>query len=115
MALSCASALSPSVVAAETLPPAKLHGARAPHHLVHGSVVPLAAGQAPNAAVPPFSWITQLFPSVKPYPPGQGGADHRDPTVGRVRSSLDDAGALESLDELSHSRLRHTAQFCQLG
>jgi hypothetical protein len=75
VALSCASALSPSVVAAETLPPTKLHGARAPHHLVHDSVVPLAAGQAPNAAVPPFSWITQLFPSVKPYPPGQGGAD----------------------------------------
>jgi hypothetical protein len=75
VALSCASALSPSVVAAETLPPAKLHGAHAPHHLVHGSVAPPAAGQAPNAAVPPFSWITQLFPSVKPYPPGQGGAD----------------------------------------
>ncbi len=27
------------------------------------------------SAVPPFSWLTQLFPNVKPYPPGQGDAD----------------------------------------
>jgi hypothetical protein len=61
------------MAAGETSPRVKHHARHAPYH-VSGPVAPTLAQQTPNA-VPPFSWLTQLFPNVKPYPPGQGDAD----------------------------------------
>ena len=72
--LSCAAIVSVSVAAGETSLRVNHHGRHAPH----GSrpTASAAAAQASNRpTVPPFSWLTQLFPNVKPYPPGQGDAD----------------------------------------
>ncbi len=74
IALSCAAVVSLSVAAAETAPRVKHHVRPAPY--VRSAATPTVAQQAPNnPALPPFSWVTQLFPNVKPYPPGQGDAD----------------------------------------
>jgi hypothetical protein len=75
-ALLCA-AVSLSAAVGEASPtaaPRVKHQAREAHH-VSRAAAPLAK-QGPNyAAVPPFSWLTRLFPNVKPYPPGHGDAD----------------------------------------
>ena len=74
IALSCAAAVSLSGAAGETSLRVKHHAGHAPQ--VSGVVAPTLAQQAPNQpTLPPFSWLTQLFPNVKPYPPGQGDAD----------------------------------------
>jgi hypothetical protein len=75
IALSCAAVVSLSAAAGEPAPRVKHPARHAPYH-VSGAVAPVLAQQASNqATVPPFSWLTQLFPNVKPYPPGQGDAD----------------------------------------
>jgi hypothetical protein len=74
IALSCAAVVSLSVAAGETSQHVK-HHVRHAHH-VTGPVAPTLAQRAPNnVAAPPFSWLTQLFPNVKPYPPGEGDTD----------------------------------------
>jgi hypothetical protein len=75
IALSCAAVVSLSVAAGETSPRAKHHIRHAPH-VISGPATPPPAEQASNRPiVPPFSWLAQLFPNVKPYPPGQGDTD----------------------------------------
>jgi hypothetical protein len=77
IALSCAGLVSLSVAAAETSYRVKHH----PHHARHAPyevsnpVAPAPPASSHNPAVLPFSWLTQLFPNVKPYPPGQGDTD----------------------------------------
>jgi hypothetical protein len=76
LALACAAALASSALAAETSHTSPRLERHALHH-VNVGVAPRRADQAPNdaAAPPPFSWLTRLFPNVKPYPPGEGDAD----------------------------------------
>jgi hypothetical protein len=75
IALSCATVVLVSVAAGETSLRVNHHARHAPRH-VTGAVASAPTQQAPhNAAVGPFSWLTQLFPNVKPYPPGQGDTD----------------------------------------
>jgi hypothetical protein len=75
IALSCAAVVSLSVAAGETSQRVR-RPARHAHYAVSGQVPHAPAAQpSNNPTVPPFSWLTQLFPNVKPYPPGEGGAD----------------------------------------
>jgi hypothetical protein len=75
MALSCAGVVSLSVAAGETSQRVKHPAPHAPYD-VSGPAAPAPAAQpSNNPTVPPFSWLTQLFPNVKPYPPGEGDAD----------------------------------------
>jgi hypothetical protein len=75
IALSCAAIVSLSVAAGETSQRIK-HSARHTHYGVTGPVAHAPGAQPSNApAVPPFVWLTQLFPNVKPYPPGEGDTD----------------------------------------
>jgi hypothetical protein len=81
IALSCASVISLSLAAGEPSQRVK-RPARHTHYGIGSPVAPATAAQPSNRpTVPPFSWLTQLFPNVKPYPPGEGGADglSRDP------------------------------------
>jgi hypothetical protein len=73
IALSCAAVVSLSAAAGETSPRVRHHARHAPHHVSIVAASPLAP-RTPNAA-PPLSWLSQLFPNVKPYPPGTGDAD----------------------------------------
>jgi hypothetical protein len=70
--VSCAALVSLSAAAGETSQSAKPHLRCLPHH-VADVAAPTLAQQAPSSAIPPFSWLTRL--GVKPYPPGEGGAD----------------------------------------
>jgi hypothetical protein len=74
-ALLCA-AVSLSAAVGEPYPPAAhvRHQGREAHH-VSRAVAPPTKQRPNDAVVPPFSWLTRLFPGVKPYPPGQGDAD----------------------------------------
>jgi hypothetical protein len=72
VALSGAAVVSLSSAAGETAPSVKSHLRHLPHH-VAGVAAPTLAQQAPSSAIPPFSWLIRL--GVKPYPPGEGGAD----------------------------------------
>jgi hypothetical protein len=75
IALSCAGVVSLSVAAGEPSHRVK-HLARHAHDGVSSALAPAPVAQpSNNPTVPPFSWLTQLFPNVKPYPPGEGGAD----------------------------------------
>jgi hypothetical protein len=76
IALSCAAVVALSVAAGETSSlRVNHHVHHAPHH-VRGLAGATLPQHAPNTgALAPFSWLTQLFPNVKPYPPGQGDAD----------------------------------------
>ncbi|HEY1886433.1 MAG TPA: hypothetical protein VGG86_10335 [Roseiarcus sp.] len=76
IALSCAGLVSLSAAAGETSYRLK-HHARHAHYEVSNPVAraPTPQASSHNPAVPPFSWLTQLFPNVKPYPPGQGDTD----------------------------------------
>src|SRR6476646_8088061 len=77
LALVCAGAVTASVTAETSAKSSRaIHHARsAPQHF-SGSVVPTTATRPTNdPTVPPFSWLTRLFPNARPYPPGQGGAD----------------------------------------
>jgi hypothetical protein len=78
IALACAAGAS-SAPAAEISPTSlsyKRHGGHAPHHL-YGAVPATPAEKAQNEATAPpaSSWLTRLFPNVRPYPPGQGNVD----------------------------------------
>jgi hypothetical protein len=72
VSLSCAAFVSLSGAAGETSPSGKPHLRHSAHH-VASVAAPTLAQQAPANAIPPFSWLSRL--GVKPYPPGQGGAD----------------------------------------
>jgi hypothetical protein len=76
IALSCAAVVSLSAAAGETSYRVKHHAHHA-HYGVSSRFAPAPTTQASthNPAVPPFSWLAQLFPNVKPYPPGQGDTD----------------------------------------
>jgi hypothetical protein len=74
IALSCAAVVSLSAAAGETSQRIK-HHARQAHYGVSSPVAPAPQPSSQNPAVPPFAWLTQLFPNVKPYPPGEGDTD----------------------------------------
>jgi hypothetical protein len=75
LAYASTAASSAGAETSSTLSRARHHARHAPQ-LVSSAVAPTPTRQAPNeAAAQPFAWITSLFPSVKPYPPGQGDTD----------------------------------------
>jgi hypothetical protein len=79
LALVCAGAVTASAAAETTAKSSRAnhHARSAPQHFI-GSIAPTTAARPSNdLTVPPFSWLTRLFPNVKPYPPGQGNADGR--------------------------------------
>jgi hypothetical protein len=64
-----------SMAAGETSPRVK-HPERHALHCLSGATVSAPPRQASNdVAAPGPSWLTRLFPNVKPYPPGKGDAD----------------------------------------
>ncbi len=79
IALACAITVASPALAAETPQTSarvKPYGRRALHHVDHAVASPPAEQAQGGAAAPSaFSWLTRLFPDVKPYPPGTGDAD----------------------------------------
>ena len=72
VALACASAAS-SALAESTL--TAQHVRRPAIHRANPAVPATPAQQPPDEAAGPLSWLTRLFPDVRPYPPGEGDAD----------------------------------------
>jgi hypothetical protein len=71
--LSYATFFSLSGAEGQASPSAKHNMRYAPRHVV-GVAAPAFAQQGPSSSpIPPFSWLAGL--GVKPYPPGEGGAD----------------------------------------